>query len=128
MDAILPPATATRRRQVSRDVIISVRDLVVGFGERIILNHLALDVYRGEILGFVGTSGGGKSVLTRTILGLVPKVSGTVEVFGQDLDTLSERERSAPKAERWYHASVPSLGVPSSKGTGAAESPPKPPS
>lgn len=100
MDAILPPATATRRRQVSRDVIISVRDLVVGFGERIILNHLALDVYRGEILGFVGTSGGGKSVLTRTILGLVPKVSGTVEVFGQDLDTLNERERSALE-RRW---------------------------
>ncbi|WP_084539558.1 ABC transporter ATP-binding protein [Azorhizobium doebereinerae] len=96
-----PAATAApRRRQISREVIISVRDLVVGFGERIILDHLALDVYRGEILGFVGTSGGGKSVLTRTILGLVPKRSGTVEVFGQDLDTLGERERSALE-RRW---------------------------
>ncbi|GGF59640.1 ABC transporter ATP-binding protein [Azorhizobium oxalatiphilum] len=89
-----------RRRQISRDVIISVRDIVVSFGERTILNHLNLDVYRGEILGFVGTSGGGKSVLTRTILGLVPKQSGTVEVFGQDLDHLSERERSALE-RRW---------------------------
>lgn len=100
MDAQSLPAGAARRRQVSREVIISVRDLVVGFGDRIILNHLALDVYRGEILGFVGTSGGGKSVLTRTILGLVPKSSGTVEVFGQDLDTLNERERSALE-RRW---------------------------
>jgi len=80
--------------------VISVRDIVVGFGDRIILNHLNLDVYRSEILGFVGTSGGGKSVLTRTILGLVPKRSGTVEVFGQDLDELSERERSALE-RRW---------------------------
>ncbi|MGU3493649.1 ABC transporter ATP-binding protein [Xanthobacteraceae bacterium A53D] len=89
-----------RRRQISRDVIISVRDIVVAFGERKILNGLNLDIYRGEILGFVGTSGGGKSVLTRTILGLVPKQSGTVEVFGQDLDALSERERSALE-RRW---------------------------
>ncbi|MFG1370904.1 ABC transporter ATP-binding protein [Xanthobacter oligotrophicus] len=83
-----------------REAIISVHDIVVGFGERVILNHLDLDVYRGEILGFVGTSGGGKSVLTRTILGLVPKQSGTVEVFGQNLDDLSERERSALE-RRW---------------------------
>ncbi|OYY11893.1 MAG: ABC transporter ATP-binding protein [Rhizobiales bacterium 35-68-8] len=83
-----------------REVLISVRDLVVGFGERTILDHLSLDIYRGEILGFVGTSGGGKSVLTRTILGLVPKRSGTVEVFGQDLDALTPQQRSAIE-QRW---------------------------
>ncbi|MEW6121033.1 MAG: ABC transporter ATP-binding protein [Pseudomonadota bacterium] len=83
-----------------REVLISVRDLVVGFGDRTILDHLNLDIYRGEILGFVGTSGGGKSVLTRTILGLVPKQSGTVEVFGQDLDDLNEEQRSAVE-RRW---------------------------
>ncbi|MEP9353235.1 ABC transporter ATP-binding protein [Xanthobacter sp. KR7-65] len=83
-----------------REAIIRVRDIVVAFGDRVVLNHLDLDVYRGEILGFVGTSGGGKSVLTRTILGLVPKRSGTVEVFGQNLDELTERERSALE-RRW---------------------------
>ncbi|MFG1411594.1 MAG: ABC transporter ATP-binding protein [Rhizobiales bacterium 24-66-13] len=83
-----------------REPIIRVRDLVVGFGDRIILDHLSLDILRGEILGFVGTSGGGKSVLTRTILGLVPKRSGHVEVFGHDIDTLSEAERSAME-RRW---------------------------
>jgi len=90
-----PPHT-----RADREAVISVRDIVVSFGERTILNHLNLDVYRSEILGFVGTSGGGKSVLTRTILGLVPKRSGTVEVFGQDLDDLSESERSALE-RRW---------------------------
>ena len=43
---------------------------------------------RGEVMGFVGGSGMGKSVLTRTILGLTPKQRGTIEVFGSDLDTL----------------------------------------
>ncbi len=80
--------------------IISVRDLVVGFGDRIILDHLSLDVRAGEILGFVGASGGGKSVLTRTILGLVPKRAGTVEVFGEDLDTLDFAQKRLLE-QRW---------------------------
>ncbi len=77
----------------NREVIISVRGIEVGFGERTILKDLDLDVYRGEILGFVGASGQGKSVLTRAILGLVPKRAGTIEVLGQNLDELSSSER-----------------------------------
>ncbi|HSI42580.1 MAG TPA: ABC transporter ATP-binding protein [Xanthobacteraceae bacterium] len=84
----------------SREPIIRVRDLVVGFGERTILDGLSLDVMPGEILGFVGKSGGGKSVLTRTILGLTPKRSGTIEVFGEDIDTLNAVERRAME-RRW---------------------------
>lgn len=61
---------------------IRVRDLVVGFGHRIILDRLSLDVRRGEILGLVGASGGGKSVLMRTIIGLIPRRSGEIEVTG----------------------------------------------
>jgi phospholipid/cholesterol/gamma-HCH transport system ATP-binding protein len=76
-----------------REVIISVRGVEVGFGDKTILKGLDLDVYRGEILGFVGASGQGKSVLTRAILGLVPKRAGTIEVLGQNLDDLSPSER-----------------------------------
>src|SRR5919107_4497603 len=76
-----------------REAVIRVRDLEVGFGERLILDHLDLDVYRGEILGFVGGSGQGKSVLTRTVLGLIPKRAGSIEVFGEDLDELSPESR-----------------------------------
>jgi phospholipid/cholesterol/gamma-HCH transport system ATP-binding protein len=68
------------------DIAISVRDLVVGFGRRIVLNKLDLDVRRGEIIGLVGASGGGKSVLLRTIIGLIPKTSGTIQVGGQPAD------------------------------------------
>lgn len=77
----------------THDVIIRVRGVEVGFGERTILKGLDLDVYRGEILGFVGGSGQGKSVLTRAILGLVPKRAGTIEVLGQNLDELSAEGR-----------------------------------
>jgi len=80
--------------------VISVRDLVVGFGAATVLDHVTLDVLRGEILGFVGGSGAGKSVLMRTIIGLLPPRNGTIEVFGQNLATLSERERRAIE-RRW---------------------------
>jgi phospholipid/cholesterol/gamma-HCH transport system ATP-binding protein len=82
------------------EVVIRVRDLEVGFGERTIMKGLDLDVYRGEILGFVGASGTGKSVLTRAILGLVPKRHGTIEVFGENLDSLTPSERRALE-RRW---------------------------
>jgi phospholipid/cholesterol/gamma-HCH transport system ATP-binding protein len=83
-----------------RDAVIRVCDLEVGFGERSIMKGLDLDVYRGEILGCVGASGTGKSVLTRAILGLVPKRAGTIEVFGENLDELSLIERRSIE-RRW---------------------------
>ena len=49
---------------------------------QIVIDHLSLDVRRGEILGLVGASGGGKSVLMRTIIGLIPRQSGEIEVMG----------------------------------------------
>lgn len=79
---------------------IRVRDLVVGFGDRVVLDHLALDVRRGEILGFVGGSGSGKSVLMRTIIGLLPKRQGAIEVLGVDLERVEDRERRALE-RRW---------------------------
>ncbi|WP_375787849.1 ABC transporter ATP-binding protein [Bradyrhizobium sp. Pha-3] len=65
---------------------IHIRDLVVGFGEKIILDHLDLDVNDGEILGLVGASGGGKSVLMRTLVGLLPKRSGQIDFAGDGDD------------------------------------------
>ena len=60
---------------------IRVHDLVVGFGRQVVIDHLSLDVRKGEILGLVGASGGGKSVLMRTIIGLIPRQSGEIEVM-----------------------------------------------
>jgi phospholipid/cholesterol/gamma-HCH transport system ATP-binding protein len=80
--------------------IISVRDLVVGFGDRRVLDNVALDVTRGEILGLVGGSGSGKSVLMRTIIGLIPKRAGTIDIFGMNIDRLSD-EGSHGMRRRW---------------------------
>jgi phospholipid/cholesterol/gamma-HCH transport system ATP-binding protein len=80
--------------------IIRVRGLDVSFGSRAVLKGLDLDVYPREVTGFVGGSGQGKSVLTRTILGLGAKQGGTIEVFGQDIDSLSAGERRALE-RRW---------------------------
>jgi phospholipid/cholesterol/gamma-HCH transport system ATP-binding protein len=79
----------------SHDVAIRVSNLLVGFGDHMVLNHLSLEVRRGEILGFVGGSGSGKSVLLRTIVGLLRKHQGSIEVLGVDLDRASDAERQA---------------------------------
>src|SRR5580704_15120911 len=84
----------------SNAAVISVRDLVVSFGGVTVLDHATLDVFEGEVLGFVGGSGAGKSVMMRTIIGLIPKHNGTIEVFGTDLAALSERERRSIE-RRW---------------------------
>ena len=83
-----------------RRLSISVRDLVVGFGRQTVLDHLSLDVYRGEIIGLVGSSGGGKSVLLRTIIGLLPKRQGRIEVLGTDFDA-SPNENVREIGRRW---------------------------
>jgi phospholipid/cholesterol/gamma-HCH transport system ATP-binding protein len=83
-----------------RPLAISVRDLVVGFGQQIVLDKLSLDVYRGEIIGLVGASGGGKSVLLRTIIGLLPKRQGKIEVLDTDFDASPEDDHQTI-GRRW---------------------------
>jgi phospholipid/cholesterol/gamma-HCH transport system ATP-binding protein len=65
-----------------------------------VLDHLSLDAYSGEILGVVGASGSGKSVLLRTIIGLLPRREGQIEVLGLDLDEADEAQRRALE-RRW---------------------------
>lgn len=80
---------------MASEIIIDVRGVTVSFGKAPILENLDLDVRRGEILGFVGASGAGKSVLLRTILGLNRKSAGTIKLFGKDVDKLNESEKMA---------------------------------
>jgi phospholipid/cholesterol/gamma-HCH transport system ATP-binding protein len=77
------------------DAVIKVRDLVVDFLSHRVLNGVSLNLLRSEILGFVGASGAGKSTLARTIIGLLPKRAGVIEVLGVDLDKADERQRRA---------------------------------
>jgi phospholipid/cholesterol/gamma-HCH transport system ATP-binding protein len=62
-------------------------------GGRVLHRDLDLDVMPGEVLGVVGASGAGKSVLLRTIIGLIRPTAGSIEVLGQSLVGLDERRR-----------------------------------
>lgn len=72
---------------------IRVRGLMTAYGEHVVHRDLDLDVMRGEILGVIGPSGTGKSVLLRAIVGLKEPSEGTVDVFGERLTDLDEEDR-----------------------------------
>jgi len=80
--------------------LISVRGLKNGFGSQIVHEGLDLDVKKGEILGVVGGSGTGKSVLMRSIIGLQKPLEGDITVFGESMIDRSEDEATAIR-KRW---------------------------
>lgn len=82
------------------DTIIEVRGLRNQFGDHVVHDRLDLQVKRGEVLGIVGGSGTGKSVLMRSIVGLRKPEAGRIRVFGLDLDALSDDERRLVE-RRW---------------------------
>jgi len=73
--------------------VIAIRGLITRFGDQIIHDGLDLDVRRGEVLGVVGGSGSGKSVLLKTIVGLLAPSAGTIHLLGHDTGRLTPRQR-----------------------------------
>ena len=86
--------------QLEEEPIIRVRGLVNRFGSETVHDGLDLDVLRGEVLGVVGASGSGKSVLLRTIIGLNRPVAGSAEVFGHNILTMSDLDHREVE-KRW---------------------------
>jgi phospholipid/cholesterol/gamma-HCH transport system ATP-binding protein len=84
----------------SDDIVIRVRGLVTSFGAQTVHDGLDLDVRRGEVLGVVGGSGSGKSVLLRTVIGLKRPDAGSIDVLGYDVVDLGEAEARALE-QRW---------------------------
>ena len=82
----------------SAEPIIRISGLTTRFGPQVIHQDLDLDITRGEVMGIVGGSGSGKSVLMRAIIGLIRPASGRVEVLGHDTARLSDAERQALRA------------------------------
>lgn len=79
-------------QQTHRDVLIEVKNLVNRFGNNTVHDGINLDLSRGEILGIIGGSGSGKSVLMRSMLGLHCPTSGEVLVEGRNIHTISKEE------------------------------------
>ncbi len=86
--------------QEARETVIQVRGLRTQFGDHVVHDGLDLDVYRGEVLGVVGGSGSGKSVLLRAIVGLLRPKQGSVDVFGTDMLNATDEIR-AKIEQRW---------------------------
>jgi phospholipid/cholesterol/gamma-HCH transport system ATP-binding protein len=82
---------------MASNVVISVRNVVNRFGAQVVHDGVNLDVYGGEVIGIVGGSGSGKSVLLRTMLGLRQPSAGSVSIHGHDITRMSEDELLAVK-------------------------------
>jgi ABC-2 type transport system ATP-binding protein len=67
------------------DVVLATRDLSKRFGERLAVDHLNLEVRRGEVVAFLGPNGAGKTTTIRMLLGLIAPTGGHVELFGSEL-------------------------------------------
>jgi phospholipid/cholesterol/gamma-HCH transport system ATP-binding protein len=86
-------ALASSQPADADEAVIRVRGLTNRFGSKTVHEDLDLDVRRGEVLGVIGGSGTGKSVLLRSIVGLNKPVKGDIEVFGERVNELSREER-----------------------------------
>ena len=85
---------------MTAETIIEVSGLRTQFGTQVIHEDLDFSVRRGEVMGIVGGSGTGKSVLMRAIIGLIVPKAGRISVLGRDMATLSDAGRRAMQ-ERW---------------------------
>jgi phospholipid/cholesterol/gamma-HCH transport system ATP-binding protein len=94
-------AAADAVRPEKFEYAIRIRGLKNQFGDAVIHEDLDLDVRSGEILGIVGGSGTGKSVLLRSIVGLQTPAAGEIEVYGKTLDAITDPEESRDLRRRW---------------------------
>ena len=92
--------TLSPRLPENVDVAIRLRGIKNAFGPHVVHENLDLDIRRGEVIGVIGPSGGGKSVLLRSIVGLKKPNAGSVEIFGQNVLRISPEER-AKIEKRW---------------------------
>lgn len=83
-----PAVTGTKEKEA----VITIRDVYKSFGNNRVLRGIDLDLLKGENVVVLGRSGTGKSVLIKIISGLLTQDQGTVNVLGQEVNTLNERE------------------------------------
>lgn len=68
-----------------KEKVISLTNVVMGYGGKPVLKGIDLDVYQGQVIGYIGANGAGKSTTVKMMLGLIDGYRGKVEVFGEDI-------------------------------------------
>src|SRR5216683_2777731 len=96
----------------SDDIVIRVRGLVTRFGTQTVHDGLDLDVRRGEVIGIVGGSGSGKSVLLRTVIGLKRPDSGSIDVLGYDVPLREHLRMPEPLMDEIAACKIAIVGLP----------------
>ena len=92
--------TAATITTASHESILHLQGVTTRFGNTTVHENLDLEIYRGEIIGVIGGSGAGKSVLLRTILGLNPLIDGSISMFGKNINKVTQAERRKIE-QRW---------------------------
>ena len=90
-----------RTKPENHEIAISIRGLKNSFGDQVVHDNLDLDVHRGEILGVVGGSGTGKSVLLRSIIGLQEPNEGKIRVFDTRMSEVDDEYDAIDLRRRW---------------------------
>ncbi|MGB4649769.1 MAG: ABC transporter ATP-binding protein, partial [Acetivibrionales bacterium] len=67
------------------EVVISIRDLRMSFGENEVLKGIDMDIYKGQIIGYIGPNGAGKSTTVKLMLGILNGYEGEIRIFGDDI-------------------------------------------
>ena len=70
---------------ISNENIISIENLEMNYGSHKVLNGINLEVKRGEIIGYIGANGTGKSTTVKILLGMIKNYTGIVKIFGKDI-------------------------------------------
>ncbi len=91
--------TETQPLSVATSTPLSIRDVTVAYHRKPVLWNVALDIPAGSLVGLVGPNGAGKSTLLKTIVDMVPRVSGEVQVFGQPYRKMRQRVAYVPQRE-----------------------------
>jgi phospholipid/cholesterol/gamma-HCH transport system ATP-binding protein len=89
-------------KPISNDPFIELHDLSVQFGPQAVLRDIELTVPRGQTLAIIGESGCGKTVFLKTIIGLVRPSAGYVDIEGQRVDEMSDKELTAQRTRFGY--------------------------
>lgn len=84
-----------RSSHMMNDITVEIKDLRMNYGEKEVLKGINLQIHKGEIIGYIGTNGAGKSTTIKIILGIVGGYQGEVKVLGKDIskDTIEYKRK-----------------------------------